>query len=115
MHGGLIVGIGPAATDFQYRTLIAWMAAVAAELELTMAHADTPALPANQAAGNSDGQVAIYDHLTRRLKAAGARSVAVTSIAGTPASACWEPAVSRCRSRTSPLTELRSRHRWAPT
>ncbi|MEI6363697.1 MAG: aspartate/glutamate racemase family protein [Actinomycetes bacterium] len=58
------------------------MAAVPAELELTMVHADTPTLLANQAAGNSVGQVALYDHLTRRLKAAGARSVAVTSIAG---------------------------------
>jgi len=47
-----------------------------------MVHADTPTLLANQAAGNSVGQVALYDHLTRRLKAAGARSVAVTSIAG---------------------------------
>lgn len=82
MHVGLIVGIGPAATDFYYRSLIARMAAVPADLELTMVHADTPTLLANQAAGNSVGQVAIYDHLTRRLKAAGARSVAVTSIAG---------------------------------
>ena len=82
MHVGLIVGIGPAATDFYYRSLIARMAAVPADLELTMVHADTPTLLANQAAGNSVGQVALYDHLTRRLKAAGARSVAVTSIAG---------------------------------
>jgi len=82
VHVGLIVGIGPAATDFYYRSLIARMAAVPADLELTMVHADTPTLLANQAAGNSVGQVALYDHLTRRLKAAGARSVAVTSIAG---------------------------------
>jgi len=47
-----------------------------------MAHADTPTLLANQAKGNASAQVAIYDRLTRRLKAAGARSVAVTSIAG---------------------------------
>jgi aspartate racemase len=82
VHVGLIVGIGPAATDFYYRSLITRMAAVPADLELTMVHADTPTLLANQAAGDSERQVVIYDRLTRRLQAAGARSVAVTSIAG---------------------------------
>jgi len=82
VHVGLIVGIGPAATDFYYRSLIARMAAAQADLELTMVHADTPTLLANQAAGESAAQVEIYDRLTRRLQAAGARSVAVTSIAG---------------------------------
>ena len=82
VHIGLIVGIGPAATDFYYRSLIARMAAVPADLELTMVHADTPTLLANQAEGNTQAQVEIYDRLTRRLQAAGARSVAVTSIAG---------------------------------
>jgi len=82
VHIGLIVGIGPAATDFYYRSLIGQMAAAHCDLELTMAHADTTTLLANQAADNTRGQVDIYDHLTRRLQAAGARSVAVTSIAG---------------------------------
>jgi aspartate racemase len=82
VHIGLIVGIGPAATDYYYRSLIGRMAAANSDLELTMAHADTPTLLANQAAENSQGQVAIYDHLTRRLQTAGACSVAVTSIAG---------------------------------
>jgi aspartate racemase len=82
VHIGLIVGIGPAATDFYYRSLIRQMAAAHSDLELTMAHADTPTLLANQAADNTQGQVDIYDHLTRRLAAAGASSVAVTSIAG---------------------------------
>jgi aspartate racemase len=82
VHIGLIVGIGPAATDFYYRSLISRMAAVPADLDLTMVHADTPTLLTNQAAGNTQAQVEIYDRLTRRLHVAGARSVAVTSIAG---------------------------------
>jgi len=82
MHVGLIVGIGPAATDYYYRTLIAQMAAAGSELELTMVHADTMTLLANQAADNKDAQVRIYEHLARKLQAAGARRVAVTSIAG---------------------------------
>jgi aspartate racemase len=82
MHVGLIVGIGPAATDLYYRFLIATMAARGVDLELTMAHADTPTLLRNQASGNAQAQVAIYRRLTDRLQAAGAEAVAVTSIAG---------------------------------
>jgi len=82
MHVGLIVGIGPAATDLYYRFLIATMAACGVDLELTMAHADTPTLLRNQASGNARAQVAIYRRLTDRLQAAGAVAVAVTSIAG---------------------------------
>jgi len=82
VHIGLIVGIGPAATDYYYRSLIERVAAAGADLELTMTHADTATLLANQSAGNEHGQVAIYEHLTRRLQAAGAHRVAVTSIAG---------------------------------
>jgi aspartate/glutamate racemase len=44
MHVGLIVGIGPAATDLYYRFLITTLAARGVDLELTMAHADTPTL-----------------------------------------------------------------------
>lgn len=82
MHVGLIVGIGPAATDFYYRSLIRRMAESGTDLDLTMAHADTLTLLRNQAAGDADAQVAIYDRLARRLQAAGARAIAVTSIAG---------------------------------
>ena len=82
MHVGLIVGIGPAATDFYYRFLITTLAARAIDLELTMAHADTLTLLRNQASRDADAQVAIYRRLTDRLQAAGARAVAVTSIAG---------------------------------
>jgi len=82
VHIGLIVGIGPAATDFYYRSLISRVASAGADLDLTMVHADTPTLLRNQAAGAGAAQVAIYERLTRRLLAAGAQSVAVTSIAG---------------------------------
>lgn len=82
MHVGLVVGIGPAATDFYYRRLIASLASRGAPLELTMAHADTRTLLRNQAAGDAAAQVAIYCRLAARLQAAGARAIAVTSIAG---------------------------------
>jgi len=82
MHIGPIGGIGPAATDFYYRRLIATFARAKAPLELTIAHADTPTLLGNLSSDNVAAQVAIYVRLTERLKAAGADVVAVTSIAG---------------------------------
>jgi aspartate racemase len=82
MHIGLIGGIGPAATDFYYRRLIAAFAARAQPLELTIVHADTPTLLRHQASDDRDAQVAIYTRLTARLVAAGAECVVVTSIAG---------------------------------
>jgi aspartate racemase len=82
MHIGLISGIGPAATDFYYRRLIALRAASAAPLELTMAHADLPALARNLASGDKQGQAEIFLRLVQRLATAGAQLAAVTSIAG---------------------------------
>lgn len=82
MHVGLIVGIGPAATDYYYRTLLQAMMDSGRNLELTMVHADTSTLLENQAAGDVNKQVRIYEKLTRRLQVAGAEAVAVTSIAG---------------------------------
>jgi len=82
MHIGLIVGIGPAATDYYYRFLIAASARAGHDLTLTMAHADTSTLLRNQASGNADAQVQIYRSLTERLQRAGIEQVAVTSIAG---------------------------------
>jgi aspartate racemase len=82
MHIGLIVGIGPAATDYYYRYLISAAARAGKDLELTMAHADTPTLLRNQAEGNVQAQVDIYLRLTERLRKAGIAQVAVTSIAG---------------------------------
>jgi len=81
-HIGLIGGIGPAATDYYYQTIIAAYAEAGLELELTIAHADTPTLLGNLKNDDRKSQVAIYRKLTDRLKAAGADFVAVTSIAG---------------------------------
>jgi len=82
LHIGLIGGIGPAATDFYYRRLIAAFARRKTPLELTIVHADTPTLLANLVADDKDAQVAIYTRLTARLQAAGAECVVVTSVAG---------------------------------
>ena len=82
MHIGLIVGIGPAATDYYYRTIISAMAEKGLPLSLTMAHADTSELLENQAHNAIDDQVAIYLRLADQLKAAGAEVIAITSIAG---------------------------------
>ena len=81
-HIGLIGGIGPAATDFYYRRLIAAYAGREPGLELTMAHADTSTLLRHLGNGDVAGQVAVYSRLTDRLVAAGAECVVVTSIAG---------------------------------
>ena len=82
MHIGLIGGIGPAATDFYYRRLIAAYAELDTDLELTIVHADTPTLLKHLAANDQAAQTAIYQRLTKRLVQAGAECVVVTSIAG---------------------------------
>jgi aspartate racemase len=82
MHIGLIGGIGPAATDFYYRRLISTFASRKVDLELTIVHADTPTLLRNLGSNDAASQVAIYMKLTKRLAAAGAECVAITSIAG---------------------------------
>jgi len=82
MHIGLIVGIGPAATDYYYRYLISAFAQAGQDLTLTMAHADTQTLLRNQSEMNVEAQVRIYQQLTNRLHRSGVEQVAVTSIAG---------------------------------
>jgi aspartate racemase len=82
MHIGMIVGIGPAATDYYYRHLISAMARTGCELQLTMAHADTPTLLKHHAENKQAAQVAIYLELAERLKRCGVERIAVTSIAG---------------------------------
>ena len=82
MHIGLIVGIGPAATDYYYRQLISAATRAGMDLELTMAHADTSALLRHQAEGSVQAQVDIYGRLTERMQRAGIAQVAITSIAG---------------------------------
>ena len=82
MQIGLIGGIGPAATDYYYRSLIAEFANRHEALELTIVHADTPTLLDNLERNDIDAQIAIYSRLTDRLASAGAECVIVTSIAG---------------------------------
>ncbi|HXR76353.1 MAG TPA: aspartate/glutamate racemase family protein [Bryobacteraceae bacterium] len=82
MQIGLIGGIGPAATDFYYRRLIATFAARRSPLELTIAHADTPTLVDNLGRNDKTAQAEIFAGLASRLAAAGANFVAITSIAG---------------------------------
>ena len=82
MHIGMIVGIGPAATDYYYRYLIKAFGLANRDLQLTMAHADTKTLLKNQAEGNNQAQVAIYVSLADRLQKCGVERLAVTSIAG---------------------------------
>jgi aspartate racemase len=82
MHIGLIGGIGPAATDLYYRSLIDACRTARIDLDLTIAHADGPTLRANLTAGDQAAQAAIFARLAGHLAGAGAGCVAVTSIAG---------------------------------
>ena len=82
MHIGLIGGIGPAATEFYYHHLSGAHAQAHRALDLTMANADAGELIRNLRAGARDEQAAAFAGLTRRLQAAGAEVVVVTSIAG---------------------------------
>src|SRR5215510_540210 len=90
MHIGLIGGIGPAATEFYYRGLIARHARSGAEsgaksgtaLDLTIVHADARELARNLANGDARKQADVFLSLVRRLAAAGAHAAAVTSMAG---------------------------------
>ncbi|MGD9902900.1 MAG: aspartate/glutamate racemase family protein [Vicinamibacterales bacterium] len=82
MHIGLIGGIGPAATEFYYRHISAAHARAGRPLDLTIVNADAPELVANLRGDHRDRQAATFERLTRRLQAAGAEQVAITSIAG---------------------------------
>jgi len=82
MHIGLIVGIGPAATDLYYRGIIDAMKALGAPLELTIVHADAPTLVRNFEARQPEAQAKIFARLTERLADAGAKAMAITSIGG---------------------------------
>jgi aspartate racemase len=82
MHIGLIAGIGPAATDFYYRSLIERHAASGIPLELTMAHADVREMARNLAEKQPRRQAEIFARLIGRMKAAGAEAAAVTSMGG---------------------------------
>lgn len=82
VHIGLIGGIGPAATEFYYRHITAAHARAKRRLDLTIVQADAGELIGHLRAGARDAQAAVFVGLTRRLQAAGADAVAITSIAG---------------------------------
>ncbi|MCX6048396.1 MAG: aspartate/glutamate racemase family protein [Chloroflexi bacterium] len=82
MHLGLIGGIGPASTEFYYRNLVRAHASVNQALELTIVQADMRELLQNINDQAPLRQAQIFLRLARRLQAAGAAVVAVTSIAG---------------------------------
>jgi aspartate racemase len=78
----LIGGIGPAATDFYHRGLIDRHAASGVPLELTIAHADAREMTRNMANKDPGRQAEIFARLVERMKAAGAKAAAVTSMGG---------------------------------
>lgn len=82
MHVGLIGGIGPAATEFYYRGLIDRHTRAGTVLDLTIAHADARQMTENLARRDALAQARIFATLIRRLKAAGAQAVAITSMGG---------------------------------
>jgi aspartate racemase len=82
MHIGLIGGIGPAATEHYYRGLVERHAASGIPLELTIAHADVRELSRNLVSHGARKQADVFLRLVQRLKAAGARAAAVTSMGG---------------------------------
>jgi aspartate racemase len=81
-HIGLIGGIGPAATEYYYRGLVDRYAAIDCSPELTIANADVRDLVRNLANRDARAQADIFAGLARRLAAAGAEAVAVTSMGG---------------------------------
>jgi aspartate racemase len=82
MHLGLIGGIGPAATEFYYRSLVRAHASANRAMELTIVHADLRELLQNMADNAPHTQAQVFLRLAQRLQGAGADVVAVTSIAG---------------------------------
>jgi aspartate racemase len=82
MHVGLIGGIGPAATEFYYRGLTRAFAAANRKLELTICNAEVREMTRNLSAGDRQGQAEIFAGLIGRMKAAGAKAAAVTSMGG---------------------------------
>ncbi len=82
MHIGLIGGIGPAAAAYYYRQLCDASTEDGFQMQLTMAHAQMTVLMDNIQSGSADRQAREFLSLGLQLKAAGARSLAITSLAG---------------------------------
>ena len=82
MHLGLIGGIGPAATEFYYRQLVAASVERGRPLDLTIVHADLCEMLRNLTANARSVQADVFRGLANRLHGAGADRVAITSMAG---------------------------------
>ncbi len=82
MHVGLIGGIGPAATEFYYRGMTRAFAAASRRLELTIVNAEVREMTRNMDARDPEAQAKVFAELIGRLKAAGAKAAAVTSMGG---------------------------------
>lgn len=82
MHIGLIGGIGPAATVAYYQRLCAEMRDRQANLEVTIVHAQTLEVVRRFNKDQRAEQAADYLRLIRRLQAASADCVAITSLGG---------------------------------
>mgnify|MGYP006147969551 FL=1 len=82
MHIGMIGGIGPAATEFYYHNLVKSYKSANELLELTIVHAELSDLIGNIVSNSPDKQAEIFRKLALRLQAAGAETIAITSIAG---------------------------------
>ena len=78
----MIGGIGPAATEFYYRNLVALFTSSNSRLELTIVHADVTKLVANIASNSPSDQAEIYLDLALRLQGAGADTIVISSVAG---------------------------------
>ncbi|HEY7798333.1 MAG TPA: aspartate/glutamate racemase family protein [Hyphomonadaceae bacterium] len=78
----MIGGIGPAATEFYYRGLTRAFAAAGRKLELTIVNAEVRDMTRNMDANDAKAQAAIFAELIGRLKSAGAKAAAVTSMGG---------------------------------
>ncbi|MCG6902211.1 MAG: aspartate/glutamate racemase family protein [Rhodobacter sp.] len=82
MHIGLIGGIGPAATQFYYRRLVAASKAAGVPFRMTITHADNAPLVQNFLADRRAEQAQVFaDHIAD-LAGAGAQVAAVTALAG---------------------------------
>lgn len=78
----MIGGIGPAATEFYYRNLVRKYASANKIMDITIVHADAVELVRNIEANSPDKQASIFHTFARRLEAAGADNVVISSIAG---------------------------------
>jgi len=82
MHIGLIGGIGPAATQFYYRGLVAASRSAGVPFRMTFTHADNAPLVENFLADRRVEQAQVFADHIKNLAAAGAECAAVTALAG---------------------------------